>query len=261
MSGELERLVRTGVEGTDDDLAAGERLEHLRVDGGLFVDSGFGFGVEEAQLVRYRPMPSAGVSRAERAAAPVLDVGEHRDGVAVGGGARAGPVRRGRGGLLRLPPRRSSHGDGDGGGAVTGALCMAFGVTLRASHGGIFVFFAIGNLAMFLIALVAGTVISALAVVAAKQFFTSGATAEPELVTAGSSIGLHARPAAIIAEAVVNAGVEVTMSVDGGAPVDAGSALMIMTLGAGNGAQVTVASDDESALATVAELVQKDLDA
>ena len=60
-------------------------------------------------------------------------------------------------------------------------------------------------------------------------------------VTVGSAIGLHARPAAIIAEAVVNAGVPVTLSVDGGEPVDAGSALMIMTLGAGNGAQVTVA--------------------
>ncbi|MDO0973726.1 PTS fructose transporter subunit IIABC [Mycolicibacterium frederiksbergense] len=56
------------------------------------------------------------------------------------------------------------------GGAITGALCMAFGVTLRAPHGGIFVFFAIGNLAMFLVALVAGTVVSALAVVTAKQF-------------------------------------------------------------------------------------------
>ena len=39
-----------------------------------------------------------------------------------------------------------------------------------------------------------------------------------------------------------------TLSVDGGEPVDAGSALMIMTLGAGNGAQVTVASDDDAAL-------------
>lgn len=80
-------------------------------------------------------------------------------------------------------------------------------------------------------------------------------------VTVGSSIGLHARPAAIIAEAVVNAGVEVTLSVDGGEPVDAGSALMIMTLGAGNGAQVTVASEDASALATIADLVTQDLDA
>ena len=80
-------------------------------------------------------------------------------------------------------------------------------------------------------------------------------------VTVGSSIGLHARPAAIIAEAVVNAGVEVTLAVDGGEPVDAGSALMIMTLGAGNGAHVTVASEDAAALATIADLVTQDLDA
>lgn len=80
-------------------------------------------------------------------------------------------------------------------------------------------------------------------------------------VTVGSAIGLHARPAAIIAEAVVGAGVPVTLAVDGGEPVDAGSALMIMTLGAGNGAQVTVASDDAAALATIADLVAQDLDA
>ena len=80
-------------------------------------------------------------------------------------------------------------------------------------------------------------------------------------VTVGSAIGLHARPAAVIAEAAVNAGVPVTLAVDGGEPVDAGSALMIMTLGAGNGAQVTVASDDETALNTIAELVAQDLDA
>ena len=80
-------------------------------------------------------------------------------------------------------------------------------------------------------------------------------------VIVGSAIGLHARPAAIIAEAALNAGVPVTLSVDGGDPVDAGSALMIMTLGAANGAEVTVASDDEAALATIAELVQQDLDA
>ena len=80
-------------------------------------------------------------------------------------------------------------------------------------------------------------------------------------VVVGSAVGLHARPAAIIAEAVVNAGVPVTLSLDGGEPIDAGSALMIMTLGAGNAAQVTVASDDEAALNLVADLVQQDLDA
>ena len=80
-------------------------------------------------------------------------------------------------------------------------------------------------------------------------------------VVVGSSIGLHARPAAVIAEAVVNAGVPVTLSVEGGEPVDAGSALMIMTLGAGPGAEVTVASDDEAALNAIVELVAQDLDA
>ncbi|MDT7762338.1 MAG: phosphocarrier protein HPr [Mycobacterium sp.] len=80
-------------------------------------------------------------------------------------------------------------------------------------------------------------------------------------VIVGSALGLHARPAAIIAESVVNAGVPVTLSLAGGEPVDAGSALMIMTLGAGNGAEVTVASDDDVALATVADLVQQELDA
>ena len=80
-------------------------------------------------------------------------------------------------------------------------------------------------------------------------------------VTVGSAIGLHARPAAIIAEAVVDAGVPVSLSMDGGEPVDAGSALMIMTLGAGNGTQVTVHSDDDEALAKIADLVEQDLDA
>ena len=55
------------------------------------------------------------------------------------------------------------------GGAVTGALCMATGVTSQAPHGGIFVFFAIGNLLMFVISIVAGTIVSALAVLALKR--------------------------------------------------------------------------------------------
>lgn len=80
-------------------------------------------------------------------------------------------------------------------------------------------------------------------------------------VAVGSSIGLHARPAGIIAEAVVASGVPVTLSVAGGEPVDAGSALMIMTLGASQGAEVTVTCDDEAVLDQVAKLVATDLDA
>ena len=72
------------------------------------------------------------------------------------------------------------------GGAVTGALIMAFDVTLKAPHGGIFVFFAIGHLAWFLLALAAGTAVAAVAVVAAKQFAKPKTDAEntPELVAA-----------------------------------------------------------------------------
>ena len=35
-------------------------------------------------------------------------------------------------------------------------------------------------------------------------------------VTVGSAVGLHARPAAVISEAVVNAGVPVTLALDEG---------------------------------------------
>jgi PTS system fructose-specific IIC component len=72
------------------------------------------------------------------------------------------------------------------GGAVTGALIMAFDVTLKAPHGGIFVFFAIGHLAWFLVALAAGTAVGAVAVVAAKQFAKPKTDSEtsPALVAA-----------------------------------------------------------------------------
>ncbi|MGE2736316.1 PTS fructose transporter subunit IIABC [Mycolicibacterium vaccae] len=70
------------------------------------------------------------------------------------------------------------------GGAVTGGLSMAFGATSRAPHGGIFVLFAIDNKLGFLIALLAGTVVAAVAVVAAKQFLKARPKAEADLVTA-----------------------------------------------------------------------------
>ncbi|OZF26650.1 PTS lactose transporter subunit IIC [Rhodococcus sp. 14-2496-1d] len=56
------------------------------------------------------------------------------------------------------------------GGAVTGAMIMAFDVTLSAPHGGIFVFFAIGNILWFIVSLAVGTIVSAFLVVSAKQF-------------------------------------------------------------------------------------------
>jgi PTS system fructose-specific IIC component len=64
------------------------------------------------------------------------------------------------------------------GGAITGALIMAFGVTQKAPHGGIFVFFAINPILWFLVALAVGTVAGAVAVIAAKQFINPKAEAE-----------------------------------------------------------------------------------
>ena len=80
-------------------------------------------------------------------------------------------------------------------------------------------------------------------------------------VTVGSAVGLHARPAALIAEAVGQSGVPVTLATPGGNPVDAGSPLMIMTLGAKQGTDVVVSSDDEATLTRIADMVASDLDA
>ncbi|MEE6272351.1 fructose-specific PTS transporter subunit EIIC [Georgenia sp. MJ206] len=55
------------------------------------------------------------------------------------------------------------------GGALTGALSMAFDAQSRAPHGGIFVFFAMENVAAFVGAILAGMVLSAVLVVLAKQ--------------------------------------------------------------------------------------------
>ncbi|MEU2492169.1 fructose-specific PTS transporter subunit EIIC [Streptomyces sp. NPDC007883] len=54
------------------------------------------------------------------------------------------------------------------GGAVTGALSMAFECTLRAPHGGIFVVPLIGNAFLYLLAILVGTVISAALVILLK---------------------------------------------------------------------------------------------
>ena len=56
------------------------------------------------------------------------------------------------------------------GSAVTGAIIMGSGVTSQAPHGGVFVFFAIGNFAMFVVAIVVGMIISAALVVLLKRF-------------------------------------------------------------------------------------------
>ncbi len=56
------------------------------------------------------------------------------------------------------------------GGAVTGTISMAAGVGSKAPHGGIFVFFAIDNFLMFVVAIAVGTIITALSVLALKRW-------------------------------------------------------------------------------------------
>jgi PTS system fructose-specific IIC component len=76
------------------------------------------------------------------------------------------------------------------GGAVTGALCMVFNVQSYAPHGGIFVLFAIQPIWGFLLALVAGVVVSAFLVVALKRFI-----APKELQSAEAGLTVAAVPA------------------------------------------------------------------
>ena len=62
-------------------------------------------------------------------------------------------------------------------------------------------------------------------------------------VIVGSSVGLHARPAATVAAAAGEYDDEITLSLAGGDPIDASSVLPIMTLGAEHGSEITVESD------------------
>jgi phosphocarrier protein HPr len=82
--------------------------------------------------------------------------------------------------------------------------------------------------------------------------------------TIASSSGLHARPAKLFVSAVQEKGIPVTISVAGGADLNAGSILALMGLGAGAGSVVTLRSDAEGAEAALDELVallETDLDA
>jgi phosphocarrier protein HPr len=80
-------------------------------------------------------------------------------------------------------------------------------------------------------------------------------------VKVGSSVGLHARPASLISEKAAELDSDVTIAVTGGEPVDAGSALLIMTLGASCGDEVIVEGHNDDDVQTIADLVAQDLDA
>jgi len=82
-------------------------------------------------------------------------------------------------------------------------------------------------------------------------------------VTVASKVGLHARPATLIANAASAYDDEILIELagdDAEDAADAASMLMIMALGAENGDQVTVSSADPEAVAEIAGLIERDLD-
>ncbi|MER5961973.1 fructose-specific PTS transporter subunit EIIC [Streptomyces sp. NPDC002057] len=76
------------------------------------------------------------------------------------------------------------------GGAVTGALSMAFECTLRAPHGGLFVLPLTGNPLLYLLAIVAGTVVSAGLVILLKGARRTAPAVEPDGESAQAGTGV-----------------------------------------------------------------------
>lgn len=82
--------------------------------------------------------------------------------------------------------------------------------------------------------------------------------------TIASTVGLHARPAALFVQAATATGLPVRIGRDGEEPVDARSILGVMTLGAKHGENVVLSAEGdgaEEALDGLVELLSQNLDA
>lgn len=82
-------------------------------------------------------------------------------------------------------------------------------------------------------------------------------------VVVGSRVGLHSRPAKLVAQEAAEQPVVVRISKNGGNAVDARSLLSILALGAKKGDQVTLSAEGEGADAAIdalAGLIERDLD-
>ncbi len=78
-----------------------------------------------------------------------------------------------------------------------------------------------------------------------------------------STVGLHARPATVIAEAAGEYDDDIILTLVGGDEddeTDAASSLMIMAMGAEHGDEVTVTSDNDEAVEKIAALIESNLD-
>ncbi|MEQ1737597.1 MAG: HPr family phosphocarrier protein [Rhodoglobus sp.] len=82
-------------------------------------------------------------------------------------------------------------------------------------------------------------------------------------VTVASSVGLHARPASLFAQAAAKVGVPVTLTSAAGKTVNAASILGVLSLGIGHNETVTLSADGDgadAALDELAALLETDLD-
>lgn len=83
-------------------------------------------------------------------------------------------------------------------------------------------------------------------------------------VTIASSVGLHARPAALFVEQAAASGLDVEIGRPGDDPVDATSILGVMSLGAKHGEEVVLSAEGDGAdevLDGLVDLLSRDLDA
>lgn len=79
-------------------------------------------------------------------------------------------------------------------------------------------------------------------------------------VTIASSVGLHARPAALFVQKVAEAGVPVTIGRPGGRSVNAASMLAVMSLGAKHGEEVELTSADDGVVDALVAFLEVDHD-
>jgi phosphocarrier protein HPr len=82
-------------------------------------------------------------------------------------------------------------------------------------------------------------------------------------VTVASSVGLHARPASLFAQAAAATGVTVMLTAASGRRVNAASILGVLSLGIGHGETVTLAAEGDgadTALDALVDVLSTDLD-
>lgn len=77
---------------------------------------------------------------------------------------------------------------------------------------------------------------------------------QEKTVTVGSSVGLHARPAALFVQAAARQPVKVKIAKPGGEPVDARSILLVLGLDARGGEEVILSAEGDGAAQALEEL-------